>query len=197
MDPKIKSFYELSPSKRVSLTEKAIAQKCTLLERWNSLRDSEAIGWDSRSRIAAELLKHSPSVSDFGCGTMNLKKHLSKNQRYVPIDVVARDENTIVCDLNREPIPPTGTEAAAFLGFLEYIHKPEALLHDAAEKFHTLVISYCVTDAPSPPANRREHAWVNDFSSAEMEAIFKKAGLKIISVDSLDDAQKIWHLVCA
>jgi hypothetical protein len=187
-------FYERSLDERLALTESAIREKRTLLERWAALGSSEASPWSARAVIAAKYLRGQHSVADFGCGTMNLIHQLHPDQRYIPVDVVARDSRTLVCDLNKESLPDTGATAAAFLGVLEYLYDPESVLRHASRHYQVAVVSYCITDAPNSPPNRREHAWVNDYSEAEILTLFQQAGWLPNDGAMVDDLQKIWRL---
>ncbi|MHC3126170.1 hypothetical protein OB03_02170 [Brevundimonas sp. GN22] len=185
------SFYSLSQEERIQLTEAAIRDGGTLRSRWEALADGEAKPWTARSARAAELLGPVESVLDVGCGTMGLEP-LLQTQRYVPSDVVARDERTIVRDYNREGPPPVQVEAVAVLGVLEYLLDPEGFMRQLqADK---AVVTYCTTDSPSPLEPRRSHAWVNDMDTATVEQMFARAGWTIRSDEQLDGAQRIWLL---
>jgi Hypothetical methyltransferase len=187
-------FYERSLEERLALTETAIREKRTLIERWAALENAEASPWNARAVMAADYLRGQHAVADFGCGTMNLVCQLHPNQQYIPVDVVARDNRTLVCDLNKEPPPETGATAAAFLGVLEYLYDPLSVLHQISRQYLVLVVSYCITDAPNSPPNRREHAWVNDFSEVDMLNLFRQAGWTPNEGRMVDDLQKMWRL---
>lgn len=187
-------FYERSLDERVALTETAIRERRTLIERWAALESAEASPWSARAVLAARYLRGQHSVADFGCGTMNLVHQLHPDQHYIPLDVVARDSRTLVCDLNAEPPPETGATAAAFLGVLEYLHDPLSVLQHINRRYLVLVVSYCITDAPGSPPNRHEHGWVNDFSEVDMLNLFRQAGWTPSEAAMVDDLQKIWRL---
>lgn len=188
------TFYQRSYEERVALTVQAHNERRTLMERWSVLADAEGSHWSARSSLAAEWLVEEKSITDFGCGMMYLEKYIRPEQQYIPSDVAARDHRTIVCDLNRQSIPKTHTSSATFLGVLEYIYETPNLLAEAAKNFDTLVMTYCVTDAPSAPPDRREHAWVNEYNRAEMEAIIAETGWTIERSQFVDDWQIMWRL---
>ncbi len=188
------SFYERSLEERVALTQESINERRTLLERWATLDNAEGEHWNARSALASKWLEDQTSLTEFGCGMMYLEKYLKSGQRYCPSDVVRRDARTIVCDLNKESIPTTSTSAVVMLGVLEYIFDAPRVLAEAAHQYQTMVVSYCVTDAPDGPEDRREHAWVNAFSTSEIEAIFSDAGWSIQQSQYVDSWQKIWRL---
>jgi Hypothetical methyltransferase len=188
-------FYERSLDERLALAEAAIREERTLIERWATLEYPEAQHWSGRAVMAADYLRDQPSVADFGCGTMNLAYHLQPNQRYIPVDVVARDTRTLICDLNKQQPPETGATAAAFLGLLEYLHDPLLVLQHISRQYQVLVVSYCITNAPNSPPNRRQHAWVNDFSEVDMQNLFRQSGWTLDRERMVDDLQKIWRLI--
>jgi hypothetical protein len=45
------------------------------------------------------------TVIDVGAGRMAARSLLPPGCTYVPMDMVARDPSTVVCDLNRGPLP--------------------------------------------------------------------------------------------
>jgi hypothetical protein len=187
-------FYERSLDERLALTETAIREKRTLVERWAALETPEAQGWNARAAMAADYLRDQPSVADFGCGTMSLAGQLQPDQQYIPLDVVARDHRTLVCDLNQQQPPETGATSAAFLGVLEYLHDPLSTLQHINKQYEVLVVTYCIIDAPSAPADRREHAWVNDFSEDDMRHLFQQSGWTPDGEGMVDNWQKMWRL---
>jgi len=112
----MQSFYDHTEEQREALTLRSIAEKRSLTERWVSLGLEESSGWDTRAALAAKLLEDQFSVADLGCGIMLLEKHLDRAVGYYPIDIVARDERTIVCDFNKEVLPETDAGSVACLG---------------------------------------------------------------------------------
>lgn len=190
----MRPFYERSLEDRQALTSAAIRERRTLIERWSALEEAEAAHWSARSSLAAKLLQDQASVADFGCGTMNLRHHLRPDQRYVGVDVVARNGETLVCDLNLDTPPETGADAAALLGVLEYIFDPRGVLEHLSRRYHVLVASYCITDAEEPQSDRRQHAWVNDFSEKDMTELFEQSGWTLVESQAVDGLQKMWRL---
>jgi hypothetical protein len=190
----MQKFYDLTEEEREAITMRAMGEKRSVMERWEALGPDEASGWDQRAAAAARLLADQASVADLGCGTMLLEKHLDPAVRYFPIDIVPRDERTIVCDFNREVSPKTDAESAAILGLLEYLHYPEAFLANLIDQYSVAVISYCTTDAPKPLLSRRSHAWVNDYNCKQLEQIFIDAGWEIFHTEMIDVVQQIWKL---
>jgi hypothetical protein len=189
-------FYDLSEQARVAVTEQAMSAKTTLVSRWSALALAEATPWGRRAAVAAEMLGPVRSVADIGCGLMTLEQHLGPDVRYIPVDVVRRDERTLVCDLNAGPLPVLGAEAAACLGIIEYLFDADALLWNLRRQCAACVVSYnpLEVDAKREPAPRRAHGWVNDFSASELEALFTAAGWAVEGVRETDGGQRLWRL---
>ena len=187
-------FYERSLEERIALTDTVILEKRTLVERWSSLGDAESSRWHRRATIAATYLQGQPAVADIGCGLMILRAHLQHEQKYFPLDVISRNPLTVVCDLNHEKPQETEAKAAAMLGVIEYLHDPSSVLLHLSNQYKKLVVSYCFTDGPGAPANRREHGWVNDYSQREILELFRDSGWSIMDQARVKAWEYIWQL---
>jgi hypothetical protein len=181
-------FYELSEAERVTLTERAITERRTVIERWSVLEMAEAQPWSERAARAAAFLANCSAVADLGCGPMQLRSHLKPETRYVPIDVVARDQNTVVVDFNRQTLPALEVDGYAALGLLEYLFDVPNFLRQLSG---ILVASYNPVDLTSE--NRLAHAWVNAYSTVALESIFTDVGLQIVAKERLG-SQILWVL---
>ncbi len=119
---------------------------------------------------------------------MQLEPYLAEGVRYVPVDVVARDARTLVVDLNREAPPALDVEGWSTIGLLEYLYDVPALLSALSG---TLVATYNPVDLSEQ--NRRGHAWVNDWSTAEVEGLFRDANWTVVESETFG-VQQIWKL---
>jgi hypothetical protein len=182
------AFYDLSETERMAMTEKAMAERRTVMERWAALDNPEAQPWNERAARVARLLQGCASVADLGCGNMQLEPHLAEGTAYYPVDVVARDSRTLVVDFNREGPPALDVEGWATIGLLEYLYDVPALLKGLSG---TLVATYNPVDLAQH--NRRGHAWVNDWSTQEVEAMFHDTGWTIVERETFG-GQQIWKL---
>jgi hypothetical protein len=188
------SFYDLDIEDRIALTEDAIENKATMMCRWENLYSERASGWDRRAAIAAGLLADCPSVADMGCGHMSLERYLAPTTSYLPVDVVRRDERTIIVDFNHAPPPLLAAHAAACLGLLEYLHDVEGFLGNLHAGYQILVLSYNPVRDHNLLKQRRAHAWVNDHSVDQMEALFEASNWTAAEAVSLDGHQMLWKL---
>jgi len=92
--------------------------------RWRDL-DNHDIAWDKRTRNIAALIAPDSNVIEFGAGRRQLPRWLPPRCGYIASDIVARGEQTLVCDLNKRPLPSlphqTSVQVAVFSGVLEYV----------------------------------------------------------------------------
>lgn len=156
--------------------------------RW-SQPDSLAVGWDERVRHLAEFIPADSRVIEFGAGHMALRRFLPTGCTYTATDLVARDDQCEVYDLNADRLQPITNQDVAFLsGVLEYVHDvPRCIDHLTACGVSTWVLSYAARDRSwwRLRVIRRALGWVNDYSTAELEALFSSRGFRL-------DATKIW-----
>ena len=181
-------FYDLPEAQRLRLIRETIAERRTFTERWSTLTDAVAAGWAQRARCAAALLSDCRSVADIGCGTMQLEPFLRPGTRYLPIDVVARDERTIVVDLNQQTLPALDVEGWAALGLLEHLFDVPSLFRQISG---IAVVSYNPVDLPS--RSRMLHTWVNDYCTSALESVFAQEGWAIVACETLAP-ERIWKL---
>jgi len=187
-------FYELDAASRLAMTYSAIATGGTVLQRWKTLGGPEAEASNTRAMTAASMLAECGKIVDLGCGTMMLERYLPKTAGYVPVDLVARDSRTVVIDFNSASLN-VGGEGGAMLGLLEYINDTKSLMAACRRSFQTLVVSYDCAGEGASKIERRSHAFVNDFSEADIEALFTSSGFAIAEKRQIDDSQILWKLI--
>ncbi|OZI32035.1 hypothetical protein CAL29_29820 [Bordetella genomosp. 10] len=187
-------FYDLNISERQALVKQAIDSQTTLVSRWEKLASEYTDTWSLRARRAAELIGDVESVADVGCGMMTLESYLPVSVNYVPVDVVRRDDRTIVIDLNKEPMPPLGTKCIVGLGLLEYIFDVSALIKSMSTYHEMAVLSYNSLDYFPDVDERISHAWVNHYTLKQLESIFEQNGFEIAETVQHDNTQTMWRL---
>lgn len=81
-------------------------------------------GWKKRAKAMSALIpKDVKSILDIGCGECILKEFLPKDITYYGLDYCRRDEDTIVCDINKEQIPgDIDADLYYMAGVTDYIH---------------------------------------------------------------------------
>jgi SAM-dependent methyltransferase len=190
-----KGFYEHSRDERIRMVRERSDQRATLMERWVHLNPKVSAGWIARAQTAAGLLKDAHSVLDIGCGVMLIEQYLQPNTRYIPMDVVRRDERTLVVDLNQHDLPSVDFDCALGLGVLEYLYDPARLLRAVAQHCRTgALFSYNPTDAWPSLEQRTADAWVSHLSVQQLEHSFTQAGFSHRCVHVDDAGQRMWWL---
>jgi O-antigen/teichoic acid export membrane protein len=170
-----------------------IAQGRTDYHRW-SVSGGWSNAWEERARMAASLIAPGATVLDLGCGEMVLERFLPPNCVYIPSDCVARDARTIVSDYNEAvPAIDTGVDTICVLGVLEYLYKLPDFMRAITSSRKALIVSYCPSDL-TENLDRAGRGWVNNFTSAVLEQMFKDNGYLIANSFRVDAHQLLYEL---
>jgi tetratricopeptide (TPR) repeat protein len=166
------------------------------LARWSNAANLD-LAWNERARLAADFIPAGATVLDLGCGRMALEGYLPPGCRYTPCDIVRRDERTLLCDFNQQPVPhPPGATHITTLGVLEYIHDWRNFLRQLRAFGLPVVLSYCPTDFTSH-LDRKALGWINHISLQELCAGFAEAGFHLQSSMRPDGNQVLLRIVPA
>lgn len=98
--------------------------------RWTSVDGLEE-WWSARTEMIAQFVPPDSRVIEFGAGRRHLEQLLPLGCTYTALDLVDRGPGTIVCDLNRRPLPDLRDRAftvAVFAGVLEYVKDVPSLI---------------------------------------------------------------------
>ena len=101
---------------------------------WESYEDNTdgvitQANYEKRARIMSHLIPDDvTSVMDMGCGAEFLRKYLRDGVTYYGLDFCKRNDETIVCDLNRDPVPDIKVDLYYMAGLMYYIDDPQAYL---------------------------------------------------------------------
>jgi len=146
--------------------------------------------WEERTRLLARLVPPSSHVLDFGAGSCTLQQYLASDCTYMPSDLVSRNANTFVCDLNSRPLPNLSTfgiDTAVFGGVLEYIQDLPELVRWLSKYVHRCIASYeCAQPQDTFWRNLRQcqarvcTGWVNNFQEHEFIRLFEAQDLKLV-----------------
>ena len=175
-----------TPAQLAEATELYLAARGSDGARWAD-PDSLAAGAKARAAAAAVMMAAGCRVLDLGCGAMALREVLPPGCAYVPCDLVARSEDTIVADLNQGQFPPGDYGAVAALELIEYLHEPGRVLAQCRQAAPSLVLSYVPADAGDGP-ERRARGYFNDFTAGELEALLLAAGWRIAARGTAEQA---------
>jgi hypothetical protein len=115
--------------------------------RWSDLRNSRE-GDNRRAKLAAARVQPGERVLDLGCGTSALRHALPGVCRYQGLDLLQRDDTTLITDLNRTL--PTNMQADHVIasGILAHLYDPARVLRWCAAFAKRLT---CVHDEATTP----------------------------------------------
>lgn len=175
----------LRPIKNVDkrLTERQIensklrAEKKTDLKRWQNNREL-FLDWDERTVILGSYILPNANIIEFGAGNMVLKNSIQHYKNYIPTDIIARFEDTIVCDLNKGIIQEVQMcDTAVFSGVLEYVYDIDRVFNELGITIKQVVLSYCCSDIVK--LSRDKNGWLSDYTKRDLEEIFARHGFKV------------------
>lgn len=153
------------------------ASPATDIARWSELENLDD-KWAFRGERAVRFVSAGATVLDIGCGKMAIENMLPAGCRYLPVDVVARDSRTIVCDLNKGEYPLVADVThIVVLGVVEYLANPGSFFEWLSKTSATrLIMSYVTLRAEVPPRRRRKLGWVNDLTRGDVAFLAERAG---------------------
>lgn len=174
-------------------SEVAVEMHGTDRARWSdtgNLKES----WRYRSTLAARHVPPGATVLDIGCGKMALEEMLPERCRYIPVDLVARDSRTVVCDLNNGEYPHAdGITHIVVLGVLEYLSDAGAFFAWLARaECKSLILSYVTLNERMPPPKRRAVGWVNDFVREELLDLATRSHFELASEEWINQNGRIF-----
>jgi hypothetical protein len=147
-------------------------------KRWLDDRSFDE-SWDERSRLMARGIRPGSRVVDVGAGAQALRSALPPHCTYVPIDIVQRTPDTVVCDLNREDPPTLFADYIVASGLVEYVKDVPQLIRWIAGVAPNIVLSYEAADGETRYYRRRS-GWVNSYTEKEIRQLLGRGGLDVV-----------------
>lgn len=161
-------------------------------ERWGNEANLEQ-WWETRTIKLAAFVPKGARVIEFGAGRCRLPLHLDPSCVYFASDLVPRIPGTIVCDLNKRPLPDLAhlqLDATFFAGVMEYIADLPALATWLGTQARLCVVSYDAvkagrwTPARVAELSRRKYfGYMSDYEAPEFVQIFEAAGFRLVRSD--------------
>ena len=158
--------------------------------------------WDSRTKQLAQLIPKDSRVIEFGAGRRQLELYLDASCAYVPSDLIDRGPGTVVCDLNRRPLPDLRhlqPDVAVFSGVLEFISDLPSLLRWLSTQVSFCVTSYLSAQSRPGTIRRREEVllrantgFMNTYTEEEFVAVFRHSGFILIREEDSWESQRLF-----
>jgi len=146
----------------------------------------------------ARLIPAQSRVLEFGAGRRCLERYLPAGCSHVPSDLVDRGPDTIICDLNRRPLPDLAyvhANVAFFAGVLEYLNNLPEVIAWIAGWGSFCVASYdCAKTRRGTPGRAFEKlrragrfGYLSTYSEAELVGVFASQGFNVQACDTWQD----------
>lgn len=175
--------------------------------RWSNPESLET-WWDSRTQKLARFIPPRSRVVEFGAGRRQLPHYLPQGCTYFASDLTKRSPETIICDLNRRPLPDLrhlNADVAVFAGVLEYVRDLPSVARWLSGQTRSIIASYDnVKSQPTTVARvvelcRRSYfGYHNNSRLEELTAIFSSAGFRCVQTDEWESQHIIvFRLVAA
>jgi len=141
--------------------------------------------WKKRIESMVEFIEPSTqSILDLGCGPMWLKSCISSKVKYFGCDYTKRNQETIVCDLNKYEFPNIHSDIYFMSGIIEYIDDLDWLFGQTANYSNGIILSYCSRDFYNKIYFRKRKGWRNHYSTEELIGRIELHGFQLSNSSS-------------
>ena len=121
--------------------------------------------YNATARKMAHLIdKEDTSIIELCAGDMYLKDLLSSDVTYIPVDIVAKSSETVICDLNEKAFPSLNAGVIFAAEIMEYVEDAIGFISQLALCSKKLIFSYCPQEYGLNISQRRELGWLSDLS---------------------------------
>lgn len=127
--------------------------------------------WKTRIMEMAKYINISDKkICDIGCGQEWLRDYLQPEIEYCGVDYVERNNNTIICDLNRKELPSSDllNDVVFCSGVLEYINDLNWFIKEITISAKKIIISYVTIEDQPNIKIRQALTWVNNLNLYEV-----------------------------
>jgi Methyltransferase domain len=145
--------------------------------RWRRNQSLDA-AWDERAMLMVADIPAGSRVIDVGAGSQVVRGLLPEGCDYVPVDLVSRSPDTIVCDLNRDALPGLAADWLVASGVVQYVFDVDRLIGWMASVAPRIALSYETADDQTR-YYRRARSWVNDYTGEQMRALLNGHGFEV------------------
>lgn len=158
------------------------------MEKLNEWRDIEYFDetFDKRTKELIDLLPSEndlKSVLDIGCGMGFAQDYLNVAKgiiNYSGLDYKKRNDNTIVCDLNKMEFAKDEYDLFLVAGCLEYVENVEWFFSQFNNCKMEALISYCDIKRNSDMSVRKRNAWKSHLYEEEIIKNMEKQGFFLL-----------------
>lgn len=154
-----------------------------VLKKWNVKWQIESDfdpSWKLRIKNMSKYIEPNESILDLGCGLGWLKEFIFDTNIYFSSDLYSRDDQTIVCDLNKYQYPEIEKVDVVFIsGVLEYINDWQWFFDKICSMCNKIILSYCTQELFPDIIYRKQLFWVNSLTLSEITNTLQDRGFAI------------------
>lgn len=149
--------------------------------------------WEDRTLKLASFVADSSNVIEFGAGHSPLPNFFKNRVKYQAADIVQRNPDMLICDLNIRPIQLSlePYDTAIFSGVLEYVYDINTLFEVLEKNISQVIFSYACSDICRE--NRLLNGWLSDYTLAELKEVFTQTNYAILNEELWKD-QTLFNL---
>ncbi|GHT54027.1 hypothetical protein FACS1894106_5230 [Spirochaetia bacterium] len=105
--------------------------------------DTYQMIYNARTELMSQFIDPATkSIAEFGCGRCFLKLFLPPNVSYLGIDYVKRNDETLVCDFNKDTLPNIDVDTIFMAGVLAYVNDTDKFIEYISKSCKQFLISY-------------------------------------------------------
>lgn len=135
--------------------------------------------------FVSQLLDESnKNILELGAANCHLKKFLSEDVNYIPVDYIKYSEDHIVCDLNQHEFPDVNVKkenlCILMLGMFQYITDWKWLLRKIADSCNTFICSHNDIVRVNREYRRTGLTWNNAIFNHDIIIEMGKLGFKLV-----------------
>ena len=149
------------------------------IERWSNL-DNIRDTWNERTELLHRFIPtDATTILEFGAGKRHLETLLLDSQTYIHSDIVKRNSDTIVQDLNNLPYDFLHEKYDVIFcsGVFEYIINLRGLINYIGKYTDCIVCSYANTYKDREISKR--NGWVNFYNQSQLQLILLREGFSL------------------
>lgn len=159
-------------------------------ERWRN-PSSYKPEWGDRAQLASSLVADGTSIFEIGVGDGTFRSLVKRRCRYEGADLAPLDDSVLTLDIERDPLPARTYDYIVALGVIEYLYSAPSAIAKMCAAGKNILVSYCCRHPGQLgvyTTQRRQRGWFNDYSEAELDAIFLEQGFRPIKREVLRSA---------
>jgi len=158
---------------------------------WQNFAD-DTYEFDINMKLIEEIAKcidpNDKSIVDLGAGGMHLKKYITSDSLYYPVDYKKRCDQTIVCDFNKKEFPNINADVYVLCAMLYYIDDPIWLLRQSANfTSRKIIIALNNKSLAGNPEAMHMGGFKNYIFFDEIESVMNEYNFKVTKDVILED----------